>query len=122
MAFFISLKLLIMIDQRVINFNRSAAGIDFNPSTAGTISVNQIITFKQGSTLTVARLPGATNFRRGQVKNYRQWAISSICSIFNVSDCHNRHRMSVASWASDKFVGGKCPKKFLALRFNSVSV
>ena len=68
----------------------------------------------QGSTLTVARLPGATDFRWGQVKNYRQWAIALICTILNLSDCHNRQRMSVAGRAIN--LGGKYPKKFLALR------
>ena len=73
----------------------------------------------QGSTLTVAQLPGLTNFRWGQVKNYIQWpprAIALICSILNFNDCHNRQRMSVASRASDKLGGGggKYPKNFLA--------
>ena len=68
--------------------------------------------FEQGLTLTVARLPGATDFRWGQVKKYRQWpwAIASICSILNVNDCHKRQHMSVASRASDK-LGGQVPQK-----------
>ena len=31
----------------------------------------------QGSTQTVAQLPGATGFRCGQVKNYRQWHLGN---------------------------------------------
>ena len=34
------------------------------------------------------------------------WAIASIFTILNLSDCHNRQRMSVASRESDKWGGG----------------
>ena len=30
------------------------------------------------------------------------WAIASIFTILNLSDCHNKQHMSVAIWASDK--------------------
>ena len=55
----------------------------------------------------VAWLPGATDFRWGQVKigKIAPWTIASICSILNFIDCHNRKRMSVANRSSDKFWG-----------------
>ena len=41
-----------------------------------------------------------------KIKTVAPWAISSICSILNFSDSHNRQRMLVASRAScDKFGG-----------------
>ena len=39
------------------------------------------------------------------------WAIASIFTILNLSDCHNRQRMSLASRESDK-LGGQVPQKF----------
>ena len=48
----------------------------------------------QGSTLTVARLPGATTFWWGQVQNYIQWpprASASICVISYVTSSYSLH-------------------------------
>ena len=55
----------------------------------------------------VARLPGATDFKWGQVKK----------CILNFNDCHNRNCVLVASRASDKLGGGggKYPTNFQSL-------
>ena len=70
----------------------------------------------QGSTLTVARLPGATDFST-KLQTVAPWAIAAIFTILNFSDCHNRQRMSVASRAIDKLGGraGQGPPKSVSV-------
>ena len=45
-----------------------------------------------------------------KIQSVAPWEIASIFIILNLSDCHNRQRMSLASRASYK-LGGQVPQK-----------